>query len=316
MQLELFKNEPFSIRITIESAMQIFWETYWKKLPSGKASRANIKKILRFFKGRSLDAISQYDVLEFRRALLAEGLSFSTVNRAQMVLSRLFTKMQEYKRIGKIGEMDLSSITLPEVNPCSLVPKPSETILAREVVLSPDEFKALRQYADEDLKDVLNMLIWTKLRQSDIRKMTSTNVNWSTMQIKGIQSKTVTTRNPGGVPYFVPIPLEYGKNGRRIQSPLEEVLRRRIARVKPGTSLFNWVNMQKRWNKVRKASGFLFVQMRDLRRSAAVYTFDNGQDEISVSRSLHHTTTRMTRNYLPRRRKHLEASVGILTKAF
>ena len=96
-QLELFSNEPFSLRLKIEDAMHIFWEKYWQFLPTAQTTKAHKKRILIFFRGRFIDNISKADVEDFRRWLITtEKLDIQTANKAQMLLSRMFTKLMEY----------------------------------------------------------------------------------------------------------------------------------------------------------------------------------------------------------------------------
>lgn len=304
-QLELFADAPFSLRLSVEEGMTIFWENYWKKLPFGRASRSHVKRILEFFKGRLMDTVSKHDVEAFREHLKGLRLSPSTINKHQMVLTRLFSKLMEYKQEGIVNGVDFSKITLPLRNPASMVPKVNESPFARKTVISPDDFRVLRSYADNDLRDILNMLVWTRLRPGDLRRITVNNLNWYTNQMEGIQHKTITTRNPSGVAYHA-----------SITPRIKELLNYRISQVKPGTPLFNFTNIAKRWNRTRKMSGILLVQLRDLRRSGSTYLMDNGTDEITVSEGLGHTTTRTTRVYVPRQKKHLAVATDKLVEAF
>lgn len=307
MQLELFSNEPFSVRLTIEDAMRIFWDTYWHRLPSAPASRMHKIRACKFFKGKFIDAISKIDVENYKEDLKSQGLSDPTVNRHLSTLCRMFTRLAEYKEAKQAHGHDFTKVQIPrkDQNPCLGIRKVSEIPRSRRVVLNPHEFKVLKQYADEDLKDILNALIWTRLRPSDIKRITSHNINWHTRQIEGIQNKTITTRNPSGVPYFVPM-----------VGPLEELIKRRSKAVKPGSPLFPWRNMQKRWERARKHAGLFLVQLRDLRRTGATNLLDNGEDFVTVSKGLGHTTTRMTDRYVPRRKSHLESSVKRLVETF
>ena len=306
-QLSLFFNESFSVRLKIEDSFSIFWDTYWKHRPCVVSTRQHKVRACQFFRGRFIDTITKIEVESYRDHLIRIGLSQSTANRHIATLCRMFTRLAEYKDAGEVHGIDFRNISIPtkDKNPCIGVREVSEIPMARRVVLTPDEFKRLKQYADEDLKDILNMLVWTRLRPSDIRRITSHNINRHTRQIEGIQNKTITTRNPSGVPYFVPL-----------AGALEDLIKRRMEAVKPGFPLFPWKNMQKRFERARKLAGLLLVQMRDLRRTGATYLYDNGEDLVTVSKGLGHSTTRMTERYVPRRKKHLEKSVYSLIENF
>lgn len=304
-QLELFSDAPFSMRLTVEEGLRIFCENYWNRLPMGKNSKAHIKRVLFFFKNHHLDTVSKHDVENFRIWLKESGLRDSTINKAHTTLIRMYSKLAEYKEAGVVNGIDFSKITLPNRNPASLVPKVNEDGFARKTVVSPEEFKILRSCADNDLRDILNMLIWTRSRPGDLRRVAEQNINWHTRQIEGIQHKTITTKNPSGVPYFWPITTR-----------MESLLRERISMVRPGTQLFSWHNMAKRWDRARRLSGLLLVQMRDLRRSGASYLADNGTDEITISQGLGHTSTDTTRTYIPRKKRHFATATEKLVEAF
>ena len=306
-QMELFAREPFSVRIKIDEAMRIFWDTYWAKLPCADASHMHKIRACHFFKGKFIDAISKIDVENYKEHLKSLGLADPTVNRHLSTLCRMFSRLAEYKEAKQANGYNFENVQIPrkDQNPCLGIRKVSEIPRSRRVVLTPDEFKLLKQYADEDLKDILNALIWTRLRPSDIRRITSNNINWHTRQLEGIQNKTITTRNPSGVPYFVPL-----------VGPLEDLIKRRVKAVRPGSPLFPWRNMQKRWEAARKHAGLFLVQMRDLRRTGATNLLDSGEDFVTVSKGLGHTTTRMTERYVPRRKSHLESSVRRLVETF
>lgn len=300
-QLELFSSATFSIRLRVPEAMEIFWESYWKYLPTAKTTRAHRRRIELFFRNIYLDAMAKSDVENFLRTLYEENLGISTINKAHMLLTRMINKLMEYKE----DRTDFKNITMPRRNPSTLIKTAKETHLARKVVVSPEEFKILKQCADEDLKDILNMLVWTRLRPSDLKRLTEKNVNWQTRQLEGVQHKTITQRNPSGVSYRVPL-----------HPRMEELLRERIKQVKPGSHLFSWHNMQKRWGSCRKNSGMLLVQMRDLRRSAASFLVDSGEAFKTVSEGLGHTTTRTTEIYTPRNIQHLRQSTEKLVESF
>lgn len=308
-QLELFPDAPFSIRLSIEEALRLFFELYFSKLPFGKKCKSHRARIEQYFAGRYLDTISKHDVEQFRRHLKSQGLGDSTVNKHQMILSRTFTKLAEFKDAGTVDNVPFSKMTIPprEKNPCTFVAKVNERQFARTVVLKPDEFKALVRHADPDLRDIIRMLIWTRLRACDLRRLTERNINWHTRQLEGVQHKTITTRNPSGIPYHVPM-----------NEDIELILRKRLQRVAPGAPLFPWSDesIKRRWKEARTASGLILVQMRDLRRSGATYLLDNGEDEVTVSKGLGHVSTKTTRAYVPRTRRHLAASVEKLTEAF
>lgn len=286
-QLELFAEGPFTLRVTIEDAVRIFWDNYWRHLPSAKTTAAHFRRIKTFFHGQYLDSISKADIERFRRWLAGNGYSVPTVNKAHMVLSRIYSKLAEYKEGRFVNGTDFSRIVLPIKNPAALVPKVNERRFARQFYITKEQKKILCSYADEDMAEIITGLYWTELRPSDFFRFTSENVDLAKATITGIQHKTITTRNPSGVPYKVSIPVEK-----------LDIFRRRIQNTKPGTPLFRRKNIQKRWERVRALaatvdSSLAKAQMRDLRGSAASFLLDNGVDPETVRKGLGHATLRM-----------------------
>lgn len=302
-QLELFFNEPFSLRVKTDEAIRIFWDTYWKYLPIAATTKAHKKRILFFFRGRFIDTISKADIEDFRRYLSNQGLGQQTINKAQMLLGRMFSKLLEYKEGGQAHGIDYSKLTIPTTNPCMLVPKPR--VVKRNQVASKAEIDKLRYFADDDLTDIINMLLYTKLRPGDLQRITSKEVDMVRGRISGTQNKTITTRNPSGVPYMAVITPK-----------IADILLPRLAKTKPETSLFPFKNMQKRWKSVREKAGAMHIQLRDIRRTAATYLLDNGVDPRTVAEGLGHTSLDMLPTYTPRTMLHQKMAVEVLEKGF
>lgn len=302
-QLELFFDAPFSMRLKIEEAMHIFWEKYWQFLPTAKSTRKHKQRILTFFKGQFIDVISKADIEDFRRSMVNQGLQQATINQAHMLLSRMFTKLREYKDGKHAHGVDYSKLTIPSHNPCALVPR--TRVKKRTQVATKAEFDRLRYFADDDMTDILNMLLYTRLRPGDLQRLTSNEIDLQRGKIVGIQNKTITTRNPSGVPFMIPI-----------NQQISDMVLPRLARTKPGEPLFPFKNMQKRWKELREKAGVLHIQMRDFRRTAATFLLDNGVDPQTVAEGLGHTSLKMLPTYTPRTIVHQQKSMELLEKAF
>lgn len=304
MQLELFHDEPFSVRLRIENALTIFWENYWQFLPNAKTTKSHRRRIAYFFKGRFIETISKADIEDFRRWLIQDQrLSPQTANKAQMLLSRMFTKLAEYKE-GKMAHgVDYSKLQIPDKNPCSLVSKPRA--VKRKQVATVEEINRIRYYADDDMTDIINMLIYTRLRPGDLQRLTSNDVDLQRKKIDLIQHKTITTRNPSGIQIVIPV-----------SDKMVEILLPRMAKTKPGTPLFPFRNMQKRWGSVRQKAGAMHIQLRDLRRTAATFLLDSGEDPLTVAQGLGHADLSMLPTYTPRTILHQRKSLELLEKNF
>lgn len=297
-QLELFYDQPFSVRLRMSEAIRIFRANYWDHLPSAKTTTAHFSRIERFFKDHFMDTVSKADIERFRRHLKEMGYSDATINKSHMIISRLYRKFEEYKEGRYLNGEDFSKINLPTRNPASLVPKVNERKFARKVVVTKAQITKLISYSDESLAETIKALYWTRLRPSDLSRITRSNVDFKNMVITGIQNKTITTKNPSGVPYRVAMSDE-----------IAALVMRRIESFKPGAKLFPFKAVRFRWKRVRELAEMPWLQLRDLRRSAASHLLDVGIDPQTVADGLGHTTLRMLPNYTPRTDKHLlEAS--------
>jgi integrase len=186
-QMEMFEQEPFSVRLTIEVAMGIFIENYWKFLPSYSKTKAHQRRIMEFFKGRFIDTIHKQDIENYRRYLKEMGLVEQTVNKGHVMLSRMFSKLQEYKEAGEVNGMDFRHVQIPDINPCRLVPKVDETKFSRRQTVSEQQWQKLIYYSDDDMKENLIMYLDTGLRPSDVHRLTDYNVDLKNMTLRGVQ---------------------------------------------------------------------------------------------------------------------------------
>lgn len=303
-QLELFSSEPFSLRLKIEDALEIFWSHYWRFLPTAKTTKAARKRLCIFFRGRFIDTFAKSDIEELRRWLIdTEGLCAQSANKTQMLLSRMFTKFAEWKEGKTAHGIDYSKLNLPNKNPCAMVPRPRA--VKRKQVATGREFDRLRYYADDDLTDIINMLLYTKLRPGDLNRLNSTNIDIGRKRIELIQNKTITTKNPSGIQIIIPI-----------TDKMADILLPRLARTKPGARLFPFRNMQKRWGSVRKKAGLTHIQLRDIRRTAATFLLDNGVDPLTVAQGLGHADLTMLPTYTPRTIAHQRESIELLENNF
>jgi integrase len=306
-QLELFSSGPFTLRLPVGGALTIFFELYWKHTAKSKTTAKVFKRIAAFFADRYVDEISKSDIEAFRRHLIAIGLRGNTVNTHHVVLSRMFTKLSEWKEARSFGGTDFSNITLPARNPAALVPKVNEALFRRGVAwpktLVYRIINAAVRMNDLDLAEIVEMLYLTRLRPGDLWRMSDRNVNIPRMVLAGIQNKTVTSRNPSGVPYLI-----------AISERMKRVLVRRIEKTAPGLPLFRPSNLQKRFNAVRVLANAKQVQLRDFRPSAATLLLDNNIDPRTVSDSLGQTTLRMLPAYTPRKIVHLRKAQEVLEK--
>lgn len=305
MQLELFYDSPFSVRLRFEAALDLLYELHWKHLPSASKTRAHFKRLKIFFKDRYIDEISKIDVEDFRRWLEAMGLKENTINKAHTIIIVLFNKIYEWKEIGTVKGIDFKKIPTPLRNPGSQVPKVNEMQFARNVgwakKLVYGLIKVAIELGDLDFAEIIEMLYLTKLRPGDFFNMTEKNMDLARMILSGIQNKSITTKNPSGLPYLV-----------ALTPHMVNILKRRVEMTPPGKPIFRKTNLQKRWKLIRINADAMHVQLWDLRHAAATLELDNGVDSKTVSEGLGHTTERMLPVYARRNLAHRRRAQEIL----
>lgn len=307
MQLELFGQEPFSLRLSIGEAVKIFRTNYWDKLPYGKNSKNITEKIVTFFRGHYLDTISKADVERMRLFYRNMGYSESTVNKIHMTLSRIYTKFEEYKNGKFVDGTDFSRITLPIKNPASLVPRTREKPKP-EIEITLERKKILCSFADEDMYEIIDTLWWSMLRPGDLFRITHKNINLDQLTICGTQNKCITTNNPDGLEYRVVIPLD------RL-----DVIKRRMECTKPGTPIFRRKNIQKRWEKLRRLAAtvdpvLIRAKMKEIRDGATSHLLDNNCDAETVRRKGGWASYQMIPHYDKRADRSLRDASEILAK--
>lgn len=314
-QLELTFDGPFIVRLTIEDGFDLFRKHYWDALPKGKTTRRCFRRIAIFFGSRHIrfvDEIGKQEVAGMRAYLASIGLKANTINTHHRILTRFYNWLYEVKESG--DPIDLSKITLPLKNPGPMVPQADERPFQRGVAWPKRVvwklIAAAQRLGDEDLSDIIYMLYVTKLRLSDLWKMTPENVFLEHGYIMGIQSKSIKSKMPSGLPYKRPITPRS-----------REILKRRLRDAKPLEAIFRdkdcsleaWEQrISRRFKLARSFANLSHVQLRDFRPSAATLELDNGVDPQTVSEGLGHTSLRMLPVYARRSLIHQRKAAELL----
>ena len=160
-----------------------------KSLESYELSLRYIKD---FFKNRNIDSLTYIDVQNYRRER-EKHVKPNSVNKEHTVLTHLFNKLKEWRRLHVIG-----NVLLPSENPGPLVKKASEKIFRRKRVLSVEEFDRFMRLASMPVRRICLGAIHTTLRFKDLSLLTKANVNEATNELEGMQAKT-------GKAYSIPI---------------------------------------------------------------------------------------------------------------
>lgn len=273
-------------RITINEALNIYWDVHASQKKSYKSFKTAIDHIRNVIGKRYLDEITRIDIQLYRNIREKQNKS-STVNREHTVLVHLFNLLKELNRHKTIN------VSLPSENPASLVRKVNERQFSRKRVVTPTEYNKFETFLGNDIRDVCRMAILTTLRKKDLLNLNRDNINVSTNQLEGVQAKTQK-------PYAIPITPH-----------IQEILDRHTS-----NKILNFKNFRRQFNKARNESGLQHFRFMDLRRSGARTMLLNGIDIKTVSEYLGHQDLRMTQAYVPPCSLDFQKAANTLSMAY
>ncbi len=277
-----------SEQMTIEDACELYHKLHGSNRESKKGIKQfvrNLGYIKKAWAGRYVDTITYLDVKEYRRDRSKQEVKDSTVNREHTVITSLFNKLRQWRKIGQIPK----HVKLPEENPGSLVEKADELRFVRSRLLSQEEFEMLWRCADQRMRRIIRAEMNAPLRLEDLKQLTKEKINAKANEFRGVQTKT-------GINYYVPI-----------TEPMWELIR-----SAPGNQILDFSGFHLRWPKIARRAGLPGLQFRDLRRTAATALHDHGVPLKTISAMLGHATVSTTERYLGLRAENLQAAGRIL----
>lgn len=266
---------------SIPTLAELYRDTY---LPFLRTYRRNLHSDLSFWKvqvlprfgHKHLDQITQNDVIQAHRKILASGLKPASANRMIIQIRYAFNVA---KKTGIPGT---------EVNPAVGV-KLFECNNARERYLSTEETERLRQALDASenpqLKHIVAFLLLVGCRKREFL-----DSQWQDFDLERRL-------------WRIPI----SKNGKARHVPLSDAALAILAQLprwkgcsfvvpNPAT-LKPYGNLFYPWDKARKAAGLPELRMHDLRHSFASNLVNSGRSLFEVSRLLGHSQIRTTQRY-------------------
>lgn len=315
-QLELSLGAPFSLRLNFSEALSFFWDKYWITTVKSKNTKKCFKVLSQYFQRKYIDEITKSDIESLRNYLGGLGLKPNSVNTYHLIVTRLYNKLFEWKEGGRFECVDFSYISMPNRNPASLVPKVNEKQFERRVAWPKKTVRKMITAAlalnDIELAQIIQILYLTRLRPGDVWSIVDRNVDLTRLILFGIQNKTITRRNPSGIPYMI-----------ALTDQMARIFKQRLDKTPSGQPLFRdprmtysaWLKfIQRRFNAAREVANLKHVQLRDFRPSSATLLLDNGIDPETVRESLGHTTLRMLPTYTPRTIVHQRRAQRVLEK--
>lgn len=133
------------------------------------SARAILNNLGEYFDGFWLDVITLKDIKAYRKQRLEiDEVVGSTVNREMAVMASIFNCFERW-----IAEEEITPITLPPKNPCSMLPDMVEE--SRERVASVPELRALKaacvELNDQSMWSIICTEMETGLRLNDLMRL-------------------------------------------------------------------------------------------------------------------------------------------------
>ena len=249
---------------TLLSVMRAYLAQKWQhNATQGSTQVAQIKRIARIIGNLPVEEITYQQIEVIKSSLLKDGVSQATVNRYLHALSGLL-RDAHYKGL-------ISAV--PPI-------KAFAEHITRTKVYSPAEERAILNYADNDMRDLIVVLLQTGARLSEILNLEATDINTTDNLIH-------IWKNKGNRPRSLPM-----------RKQVKEILIRRSKMGKPFALTIT--NVEDRWRKLRSElnkdhdKGFVIHALRHTFASRLVCA---GVDLYTVKELLGHASITMTERY-------------------
>ena len=256
---------PITGRWRISVLTGTYLKAHAGHLPSAATTTyqlANINRLLG--KDRFVADLSGADVIEYRARRRGEGVGNASINRELQVLRAAVN--YAHRHYGQpLPGIDWKGLFLKE--------PPGRTRF-----LSPEEYAALIEACDDELRLIVLIAVSTGLRRDNIESLTWSQINLE----QGLAHVTVK----GGEAHVVKL------NSAVIGS---------LARTPPAQrqgAVFTQPNRRKRWEAARRAAGLDGnLRFHDLRHTFASWARLAGADIADVKEALAHSDISMTMRY-------------------
>lgn len=266
----------------------------FRETKSWQSVQGYLNGLKMFFGSYTLSEITPALIDEFKQKRKAEDVKPATINRQLTIFKRMFN-------LAKKRWMWIKEIPAIEME--------AKADQKRVRHLSFDEYHRLFACCDEYLKPIVIIAAWTGLRQGNILKLETKQVNLfeRTITLDGKEMKN-------GESLVIPIAspafeaLKEAMKVPHINSPY-------IFCKKDGAPYQKW-NIQKSFKRAVKIAGIKDFRFHDLRHCFASWNRQAGVDVDTIADLLGHKDTRMTRRYAHITPVHLNKAVECLEKSY
>lgn len=279
----LFEKKKRNQAASFEELSKTYIEEHAKTKKSGRNDISMIENILNPKIGTiPLRDITREDLAPIHRQIgkqINERTGKPKIYQANRVLALL----------SKMFEFAVTEGFLPEShpNPAKRIKKFREE--SRDTWVKPEQLPALAQAIDQEKNTIARDGLWLYLL-TGLRKSELLTLKWSDIDFQRGE-----------------IRLEDTKSGRRHYVPASEAAKAKLESmprldgnpyVLPGAIEGNHlVNIDKPWQRVRKAAGLEHVRLHDLRRTVGSWLASSGNSLHLIGRVLNHTNPSTTQIY-------------------
>ncbi|MGE5443981.1 MAG: tyrosine-type recombinase/integrase [Ignavibacteriales bacterium] len=232
-----------------------------------------VESFARFFGNKKLLEINYADIEDYKRVRTQESRKPATINKELAFVRHLFNYAKRCKKF--YGDNPVSVCGLLSVNN------------QKTRIITPEEEALLIANAEEPLKSMIQMALFTSLRLNSIRTL-----KWNCVELT---NGTIT------------IEAFYSKNKRNHILPISNKVRKLLleAKLKCGGSEYVFPEAMAltrkgitlKFRMLCKKLGIQGVRFHDLRHTAATRMVESGVGIDKVSKILGHSTLQMTMRY-------------------
>jgi len=266
-----------------ENFADAYLADYASQKKSVRDDKSMIKKLIKpVFGAIPLKDIQREDIAKLHRKIgrqINKRTDKPKIYRANRVLALL----------SKMFEFAITEGYLPEThpNPAKRIKKfPEES---RDTWIAPEQLPRLAEALDKEQNTVARDAIWlyllTGLRKSELLKL-----HWSDIDFNRNEIRLPDTKN--GRRHYLPLSAEaltkLNSMPRIVDNPY----------VLPGAiDGRHLVNIDKPWQRIRKAADLKHVRLHDLRRTLGSWLASSGNSLHLIGRVLNHSNTSTTQIY-------------------
>lgn len=279
---------------TVSRALEHYADTVSGKKKGAEQERSKASVLRRQpWAGKRLDRLTQDDVQEYVAAMVAQGLSGSTVRLHVMLLRALYRDAAKLWKVKLSSPCDGVSLPSPGAHRTRRLQDGDGDILGEEARLRA---VLAGKPAGAVMLDLMDLALDTGMRQSELLAITPSQCR----RVDGVE----TIEQPDS------------KNGSprhvTLSTRAAAIIRRRSVGLKSGECLFPWkpADLRQRWNAARKEAGVPDFRWHDLRHEALSLMAARGMHMGMLSAQSGHNTMAVLKRYLNAKPSEVKKLLG------